>query len=1088
MATINLPPINQTDAEVQLFVPNDPYRWDVDNRPLRKLIENDQILYTTLGEVVDEINNAHGTYNTLAERLDDIQSQIDAAAGPAYLIGDESENFVFTASNNVLRVRSESEPNYEVVTFAVGTLTAQQVVDTINATVSDLTASVVSGGRVKIASNVSGATSRVFIDSVANGSTANPVLGFDAAGEATDFSTLEARVSSLESEVIAARFNLPSLDAFLAVSLNPDGTIRSGAISFTVTEVQDIILSGAVTRENEAGVGEGFAYNTFFDVDGGLWASSTDVLSTSWFSEPAGPKRGTRREFPSLSAVKIYDDKLIITDLTNTHSPELWRQFDVNPIWVTGTDYQTNDVVANVTSGDQYRCIQDHTADAASEPGVGANWSTYWTLLPAGSGTALFGTPTTVCAHSGSIFVGTAEAGLFHIDLIGDQIYWFNTSGRSTYTGRVADSNTKFGYGGIALAPFALTSNTVNDVDAGHYGANRYAAVATPAGANLINFNNSETYQLTASTNTSSSRVAIYGKMLGLSMGPMNSEMDVYVFTDITSLSGDVNDVPGVANLHFGAHTTPALDAYPTTALDIVGTIGGPALLRGSIHGFKIIFIKDNVHASYAQYYQSTRDISPAMVGDVVGAWVMDMNAAVDEPVDDLSHNQNPLIAKGANFSPVAVGGLHVFNFDGSTQYLINNLDADHFNFGNAGTDQSFHFGFLVNHNGSAESTLIAKWDESNANEKREYKISLVEISNEYYVNVRLYDEANNAYINKRAGVPLPANLLSLVQVRYDGSGTTDGIEIFYGETRVDTDASTSGVYHSMTNTGSPFMVGANIGTTGAIVNHFAGQIGFIGVNREDVSDEIVRLYNSQFIKWSTMTTTRLHGSTNRVVSVSGLTPMAYVGTNDGSNGGAISRIDIIAGTVLDEWSTTSGVVDDDGDSFPSNNIVSVSTGNSLRVFATDAGSWYENDPLDLRQLMALFADVSIDGTIFQSSNIYSSLYYIVTGSAPPSTGGGGGGGSANLRGVVKTVTPTDNSAGFVTIGENPSDNAMVRVVIKGAPEQLNKGLPGAVDPDFDVYNGKVFFKNNVTDGVYTSSGLSEDIGTGDILMIFYTV
>lgn len=49
--------------------------------------------------------------------------------------------------------------------------------------------------------------------------------------------------------------------------------------------------------------------------------------------------------------------------------------------WVTGTIYALQDGVAN--SGQTYVCKLAHTAGAASEPGVGASWATYWDLAAA---------------------------------------------------------------------------------------------------------------------------------------------------------------------------------------------------------------------------------------------------------------------------------------------------------------------------------------------------------------------------------------------------------------------------------------------------------------------------------------------------------------------------------------------------------------------------------------------------------------------------------------------------------------------------------------------------------------------------------
>ena len=47
--------------------------------------------------------------------------------------------------------------------------------------------------------------------------------------------------------------------------------------------------------------------------------------------------------------------------------------------WVVTTDYFVDDAVTN--GGESYICIQDHTAAAGDEPGVGGNWEDYWVLV-----------------------------------------------------------------------------------------------------------------------------------------------------------------------------------------------------------------------------------------------------------------------------------------------------------------------------------------------------------------------------------------------------------------------------------------------------------------------------------------------------------------------------------------------------------------------------------------------------------------------------------------------------------------------------------------------------------------------------------
>lgn len=47
--------------------------------------------------------------------------------------------------------------------------------------------------------------------------------------------------------------------------------------------------------------------------------------------------------------------------------------------WITSTAYTQNDVVTN--NSVDYLCIEDHTSDAAKEPGVGGSWTSYWNVF-----------------------------------------------------------------------------------------------------------------------------------------------------------------------------------------------------------------------------------------------------------------------------------------------------------------------------------------------------------------------------------------------------------------------------------------------------------------------------------------------------------------------------------------------------------------------------------------------------------------------------------------------------------------------------------------------------------------------------------
>lgn len=58
----------------------------------------------------------------------------------------------------------------------------------------------------------------------------------------------------------------------------------------------------------------------------------------------------------------------------------------INAGWVVATNYNVHDAL--LWNGTSYRCIVAHTAAAATEPGVGANWATVWIVVAAkGAGT-----------------------------------------------------------------------------------------------------------------------------------------------------------------------------------------------------------------------------------------------------------------------------------------------------------------------------------------------------------------------------------------------------------------------------------------------------------------------------------------------------------------------------------------------------------------------------------------------------------------------------------------------------------------------------------------------------------------------------
>lgn len=78
-------------------------------------------------------------------------------------------------------------------------------------------------------------------------------------------------------------------------------------------------------------------------------------------------------------------DKILMIAQENYYN----RDLDWSGAWATSTAYTLNDVVSN--DGDTYICTAAHTSAAATEPGTGASWTSYWDLFASGGSTGSTG-------------------------------------------------------------------------------------------------------------------------------------------------------------------------------------------------------------------------------------------------------------------------------------------------------------------------------------------------------------------------------------------------------------------------------------------------------------------------------------------------------------------------------------------------------------------------------------------------------------------------------------------------------------------------------------------------------------------------
>lgn len=96
--------------------------------------------------------------------------------------------------------------------------------------------------------------------------------------------------------------------------------------------------------------------------------------------------KGFGDEFNPLSAIWRYNRPTLTFEYSGTFT--VWATYNRPFIrftgnWATTTSYNTEETVDVVKNGGvTYACIQSHTSAANNEPGVGANWNSFWSVYP----------------------------------------------------------------------------------------------------------------------------------------------------------------------------------------------------------------------------------------------------------------------------------------------------------------------------------------------------------------------------------------------------------------------------------------------------------------------------------------------------------------------------------------------------------------------------------------------------------------------------------------------------------------------------------------------------------------------------------
>ena len=101
------------------------------------------------------------------------------------------------------------------------------------------------------------------------------------------------------------------------------GMAYQNPTNVTIQSLNATNISKIKTQTNDTAIGL-FVYNTANDFDGGLWRRR--CKGTSWFNEPAGAYRGSRKDFPAIAVIVATNSDIIIYDGDDPNL-SMWMKF-----------------------------------------------------------------------------------------------------------------------------------------------------------------------------------------------------------------------------------------------------------------------------------------------------------------------------------------------------------------------------------------------------------------------------------------------------------------------------------------------------------------------------------------------------------------------------------------------------------------------------------------------------------------------------------------------------------------------------------------------------------------------------------------
>ena len=191
--------------------------------------------------------------------------------------------------------------------------------------------------------------------------------------------------------------------------------------------------------------------------------------------------------------------------------------------------------------------------------------------------------------------------------------------------------------------------------------------------------------------------------------------------------------------------------------------------------------------------------------------------------------------------SPTLQGDVPVVTFNGTDE----EAETPDANYWTTTATNAFSVGAWINWNGGGPDVILGKYDATTSSEDREF---LFEFDGSNLLELFIYDETADAYINQRHNTSFPTNEWHFVVGVYDGGTTTGALKLYLDGVAVQDLASSDGTFVSMQNGSTKPSLGFRTNAS-AVGSRFSGkmvggQLGPFFTQIELSADQVAQLYN----------------------------------------------------------------------------------------------------------------------------------------------------------------------------------------------------------------------------------------------------